>query len=591
MSKTIGIDLGTTNSCVAVIEGGNAVIIPNEKGGLTTPSVVAFSKNGERIVGDAARRQAAVNAERTVFSVKRQMGTDWKIKIDGKNYSAQEISSMILRNLKEQAEKYLGETVTDAVITVPAYFNDIQRQATKDAGRIAGLNVKRIINEPTSAALAYGLNHGEPQKIMVYDLGGGTFDVSIIEIGEGVIEVLATNGDNHLGGDDFDEVIANHIAGAIQRDFGVDVKKDFSAMMRIREAAETAKKELSASTSANIILPYLTTRKGEPISPEYRLSRERFEQLTKELVDRTEIPVQNALMDAGIAASELSKVLLVGGSTRIPAVQEKVKKITGLNPSQNINPDECVAQGAAIQGDTLSGGSLVVAGASGGLLLLDVTPLSLSIETLGGVATRLVERNSTLPVHYSQIFTTAAAFQTSVDIHVLQGERPMARDNKTIGRFRLNGIQRAMAGVPQIEVTFDIDTNGILKVSAKDLGTGREQSITITENGKMSEADIQQAIRDAENYASEDGVRRDAVNINNEANALIIRAEQAIRKLGKTMDKNEKKLIQYDIANLRKLLMKNRPDKTSAEQVAAIKAAMDQLSASSAGAVSQAENM
>ncbi len=591
MSKTIGIDLGTTNSCVAVIEGGNAVIIPNEKGGLTTPSVVAFSKNGERIVGDAARRQAAVNAERTVFSVKRQMGTDWKIRIDGKNYSAQEISSMILRNLKEQAEKYLGETVTDAVITVPAYFNDIQRQATKDAGRIAGLNVKRIINEPTSAALAYGLNHGEPQKIMVYDLGGGTFDVSIIEIGEGVIEVLATNGDNHLGGDDFDEVIANHIAGAIQRDFGVDVKKDFSAMMRIREAAETAKKELSASTSANIILPYLTTRKGEPISPEYRLSRERFEQLTKELVDRTEIPVQNALMDAGIAASELSKVLLVGGSTRIPAVQEKVKKITGLNPSQNINPDECVAQGAAIQGDTLSGGSLVVAGASGGLLLLDVTPLSLSIETLGGVATRLVERNSTLPVHYSQIFTTAAAFQTSVDIHVLQGERPMARDNKTIGRFRLNGIQRAMAGVPQIEVTFDIDTNGILKVSAKDLGTGREQSITITENGKMSEADIQQAIRDAENYASEDGVRRDAVNINNEANALIIRAEQAIRKLGKTMDKNEKKLIQYDIANLRKLLMKNRPDKTSAEQVAAIKAAMDQLSASSAGAVSQAENM
>lgn len=591
MGKTIGIDLGTTNSCVSVVEGGNAVIIPNEKGGLTTPSVVAFAKNGERLVGEPARRQAAVNADRTVFSVKREMGTDWKIRVDGKNYSAQEISAMILRKMREQAESYLGESVTDAVITVPAYFNDIQRQATKDAGRIAGLNVKRIINEPTSAALAYGLDHGEPQKIMVYDLGGGTFDVSIIEIGEGVIEVLATNGDNHLGGDDFDQRIADHIAKAIERDFGVNVSKDFAAMTRIREAAENAKKELSTSTSANIILPYLATRKGEPISPEYKLSRERFNQLTKDLVDRTEGPVRNALMDAGIASSELSKVLLVGGSTRMPAVQAKVKELTGFEPSQNINPDECVAQGAAIQGDTLSGGTLIVAGAQNGLLLLDVTPLSLSIETLGGVATRLVERNSTLPVHYSQVFTTAASFQSSVDIHVLQGERPMARDNKTIGRFRLNGIQRAAAGVPQIEVTFDIDTNGILKVSARDQVTGRQQSITITENGKMSESEIQQAMRDAETYAAQDSTRRDAIEIHNQANMVAARAEQAMAKLGKNLDKEEKKLIKADVAELRKLLMRSKPENATPEQLESIKAAVSKLEGSSAGVVSRAESM
>lgn len=591
MGKTIGIDLGTTNSCVSVIEGGNAVIIPNKAGGLTTPSVVAFAKNGERLVGDAARRQAAVNADRTVFSVKREMGTDWKIRVDGKNFSAQEISAMILRYLKEQAEAYLGEPVSDAVITVPAYFNDTQRQATKDAGRIAGLNVKRIINEPTSAALAYGLNHGEPQKIMVYDLGGGTFDVSIIEIGEGVIEVLATNGDNHLGGDDFDEKIAEHIAAAIQRDFGVDIHKDFGAMQRVREAAETAKKELSSAASANIILPYLTTRKGEPVSPEYRLSRDRFNQLTKDLVDKTAGPVQNALMDAGIAASELSKVLLVGGSTRIPAVQAKVKELTGFEPSQNINPDECVAQGAAIQGDTLSGGALVVAGSANGLLLLDVTPLSLSIETVGGVATRLVERNTTLPVHYSQVFTTAAPFQSSVDIHVLQGERPMAADNKTIGRFRLNGIQRAAAGVPQIEVTFDIDTNGILKVSARDQHTGREQSITITDNGKMSESEIQQAMRDAEQYAAQDSVRRDAIQVYNDASQLVARTEQALAKLGREEDKEEKKLIKNDISELRKLMSKTRPEQATAEQLSSIKDATARLSSSSASMISRAESM
>lgn len=590
MGKTIGIDLGTTNSCASVVEGGETVIIPNDKGGRTTPSVVAFTKNGERLVGEAAKRQAAVNPERTISSVKREMGTDWSIKIDGKRFTPQEISAMILRKLREDAEKYLGESVTDAVITVPAYFNDTQRQATKDAGRIAGLNVKRIINEPTSAALAYGLDHGEPQKIMVYDLGGGTFDVSIIEIGEGVIEVLATNGDNHLGGDDFDKRIADHIANAIRNDFGVDVTKDFAAMQRITEAAEKAKVELSAAESTTIILPYLAQKKGEAISPEYRLSRKRFNELTKDLVDRTEGPVKNALMDAGIAASELGKVLLVGGSTRIPAVQEKVRALVNIEPSKNINPDECVAQGAAIQGDTLSGGSLVIAGAEGGLLLLDVTPLSLSIETVGGVATRLVERNSTLPVHYSQVFTTAAPFQSSVDIHVLQGERPMARDNKTIGRFRLGGIQRAAAGVPQIEVTFDIDTNGILKVSAKDLHTGREQSITITDDGKMSEAEIQQAIRDAENYAAQDGTLRDAVSVNNEANALIGKAEMAISALGKDLDKEKKKLVKYDISELKKLLMKNKPDKSTPDQIEAIRSAMSRLESSSAEAVAQAQS-
>ncbi len=588
MGKTIGIDLGTTNSCVAVIEGGNATVIRNERGGLTTPSIVAFSKDGSRLVGEPAKRQAAVNPERTACSVKRQMGTGWKIKIDGKNYSAQEISSMILRDLKQQAERYLGETVTDAVITVPAYFNDTQRQATKDAGRIAGLNVLRIINEPTSAALAYGLNHGEPQKIMVYDLGGGTFDVSIIEIGEGVIEVLATNGDNRLGGDDFDNRLADHILKAIQNEFHIDLSKEFAAMTRIREGAEAAKMELSTAETANIMLPYLAQKGSETISPKYKISRKRFNELTKDLVDRTAGPVQNALMDAGIAASELGKVLLVGGSTRIPAVQEKVRELTGKEPSRNINPDECVAQGAAIQGDTLSGGNLIVAGASTGLLLLDVTPLSLSIETVGGVATRLVERNSTLPIHYSQIFTTSAAYQPSVEIHVLQGERPMARDNKTIGKFRLNKIQKAPAGVPQIEVTFDIDTNGILKVSARDLTTGTNQSITITENGKMSEDEIQQAIRDAEIYAAQDETKKGAADINGQANALIQRAEAAMNKLGKDLNKEEKKLIKNDIVELQKLLVKNTPGKTTPELVESIRHSMEYLEKDSTGIIARA---
>jgi len=506
MGKSIGIDLGTTNSCVAVIENGKPVIIPNEYGKRTTPSVVSFTRDGARLVGQTAQNQAVVNSDRTITSIKRQMGSDWSIDIDGKRYIPQEISAMILRKLRTDAEKYLGEPVTDAVITVPAYFNDIQRQATKDAGRIAGLNVQRIINEPTSAALAYGLNNGAPQKIMVFDLGGGTFDVSIIEIGDGVIEVLATNGDNHLGGDDFDSIITAHLLSEIKSKTGVNLKNDVSALQRIREAAENAKKELSSSESALISLPYLAQKGGSTVNFEYTLTRDKFNEMTKELVERTAIPVQNALTDAGIAASELGKVLLVGGSTRIPAVQEKVRLLTGIEPSKSINPDECVAQGAAIQGETLSGNTLEVAGHA--ILLLDVTPLSLSIETVGGVATRLVERNTTLPVHYSQIFTTAAPYQRSVEIHVLQGERPMARNNKTIGRFRLNGIKAAPAGVPQIEVTFDIDTNGILTVSAKDLDTGRSQSITITENGKMSEEEIQNAIRDAQmNFSSDQAFR------------------------------------------------------------------------------------
>ncbi len=584
MGKTIGIDLGTTNSCVAFVEDGKPVIIPNEQGGRTTPSIVAFTASGERLVGGAARRQAVTNASRTVSSVKRHMGTDWHINIDGKNFTSQEISAMILRKLRKDAENYLGEEVTDAVITVPAYFNDIQRQATKDAGRIAGLNVKRIINEPTSAALAYGLDNGAQQKVMVYDLGGGTFDVSIIEIGDGVIEVLATNGDNHLGGDDFDERVTEHLISEILRQYHADVKKDYTALQRVREAAEQAKKELSAMDSTTITLPYLMQSGSSIVNFEYTLTRAKFNELTRDLVDRTAVPVQNALNDAGIAPSELGKVILVGGSTRIPAVQEKVQQLTGIVPSKNINPDECVALGAAVQGDTLSGGSLQLAGSGNGILLLDVTPLSLSIETVGGVATRLVERNSTLPIHYSQVFSTAAPFQSSVEIHVLQGERPMARDNKTIGKFKLNGIKKAPAGVPQIEVTFDIDANGILKVSARDLDTGKEQFITISNNDKMSDAEIEAAIRDAEQYAAQDGVRRDGLETVNQAGHILAKAEQALNKVGKQLPKEEKKQLKEDIAALQKLLSKYKPEKAEANEISEIKIAANRLEQSGANA-------
>ncbi|MBQ2905577.1 MAG: molecular chaperone DnaK [Peptococcaceae bacterium] len=582
MGHVIGIDLGTTNSAVSVVEGGKPVIIPNDKGERSTPSIVAFSNNGERLVGTLAKRQAAVNSNRTISSVKRHMGTEWCVAIDGKNYNPQEISAMILRDLCKSAEAYLGESITDAVITVPAYFNDIQRQATKDAGRIAGLNVLRIINEPTSAALAYGLDHGAAQKIMVYDLGGDTFDVSIIEIGEGVVEVLATGGDNHLGGDDFDERLVQYLINEFQRMEQIDLRKDAAAMQRVKEAAEQAKKELSVSEYTTVQLPYIAQNHNGPVHLDISISRVKFESLTKELVDRTAIPVQNALHDAGIAASELGRVLLVGGSTRIPAVQRKVKELTGKEPSHSINPDECVAQGAAIQGDVLSGGTLQLAGSSGGILLLDVTPLSLSIETVGGVATRLVERNSTLPVHYSQIFTTAAPFQTSVEIHVLQGERPMAKDNKTIGKFKLKGIKRAMAGVPQIEVTFDIDTNGILMVSAKDLGTGKEQSITITANQKMSDAEIEAAIRDAEQYAYEDQMRRDAMTVCAEAQVLLTKVEQALSAEKKQIDKAERKQIKEECNTLKKLITKTTPEKMTAYDLDAIRTAMQNLEYASA---------
>lgn len=590
MGKTIGIDLGTTNSCVAVVEGGRTVIIPNDKGGRTTPSVVAFTANGERLVGESAVRQAAVNAKRTVSSVKRHMGSDWYINVDGQSFSSQEISAMILRSLKESAEKYLGEAVTDAVITVPAYFNDIQRQATKDAGRIAGLNVKRIINEPTSAALAYGLNNGENKKIMVYDLGGGTFDVSVIEIGEGVIEVLATNGDNHLGGDDFDERIVNYVLEVIKKNYRADLHKDITAMQRIREACEAAKKELSTSGSTSINLPYLVQVGNEMIHFEYTLTRAKFNELTADLVDRTAGPVQRALNDAGIAPSELEMVLLVGGSTRIPAVQDKVYSLTKITPSKTINPDECVALGAAIQGDILSDGELAAFSGTNSILLLDVTPMSLSIETVGGVATRLVDRNSTLPIRYSQVFSTAAPFQRDVEIHVLQGERPMARDNKTIGKFRLTGIKRAPAGVPQIEVTFDIDTNGILKVSAKDLDTGREQSIIITANDRMSEDEIERAIKDAEMYAATDRTRREAIDIINQASKCLARVENALSVCAKTIAKEEKHEIKEACQILRREMSKAKPEKMTDTQIRDVKNSMSKLEAVSANICWTADN-
>ena len=585
MSQIIGIDLGTTNSCVSVVENGQPVIVPNRSGQRTTPSVVAFTKKGERLVGDVAKRQAATNPDRTISSVKREMGTDWSIRIDGTEYKPQTISAMILMQLKKDAEEFLGEPVHEAVITVPAYFNDVQRQATKDAGKIAGLTVRRIINEPTSAALSYGLDHGEAQKVMVYDLGGGTFDVSVIEIGDDVIEVLATAGDNHLGGDDFDERIVRWLVSQCKEQNRVDPSGDFTAMQRIREAAEQAKKELSTAQSTNIILPYLMQHRGTPIHLEATLTRTGFQELVNDLIERTAGPVRQALNDAGIAASELGRVLLVGGSTRIPAVQEKVRLLTGKEPSRNINPDECVAMGAAALGNTLQGNSLTVAGSD--LLLLDVTPMSLSIETVGGVATRLIERNTTLPVRYSRIFSTAAPYQRDVEIHVLQGERPMARDNKTIGKFRLKGIRRAPAGVPQIEVTFDIDTNGILMVSAKDLDTGKEQSITITADDRMSDAEIEQAIRDAQQYAGMDSLRTDAIALTGEAQKVLAQAQRALKNGGKQIDRPVKKQVKADVNALSKVLGKFRLDKMKEEDLTTIRQAKENLERSAGDIIAQ----
>ena len=567
MGKVIGIDLGTTNSCVAVVEGGEAIIVPGNTGTRTTPSVVTFTKNGERLVGEVAKRQLTANAERTISSVKRHMGTEWFTRIDGKEYKAQTISAMVLMQLKKDAEEFVGEAVTDAVITVPAYFNDTQRQATKDAGKIAGLNVLRIINEPTSAALSYGLNHGEAQKVLVYDLGGGTFDVSVIEIADGVIEVLATAGDNHLGGDDFDARIVEWIIHEFRNQHRIDLSKDITAIYRVREAAENAKKELSTAERTYITLPYLAQIKGEPVHLELTLTRVKFQELVCDLVERTVGPVQNALQDAGIAASELGRVLLVGGSTRMPVIQEKVKAITGKEPSRNINPDECVAMGAAILGSTLSGNALTTASGETNILLLDVTPMSLSIETVGGVATRLIERNTTLPARYSRVFTTVAPYQREVEIKVLQGERPMARDNKRIGNFKLKGIRKAMAGVPQIEVTFDIDANGILKVSARDLDAGKEQSIIITADDRMSEAEIEQAMRDAREYAGMDSLRREALELITEGNALVSKVQQALKNAGKEIDKEEKKQIKKDSTALQKCLAKLKVDSVTQEQL------------------------
>lgn len=551
-------------------------------GSRTTPSIVAFSKNGERLVGEAARRQTVTNPDRTISSVKRHMGTEWTTRIDGKLYRPQTISAMILMQLKKEAEEFIGEPVTEAVITVPAYFNDVQRQATKDAGKIAGLDVKRIINEPTSAAMSYGLNHGEAQKVMVYDLGGGTFDVSIIEIGDGVIEVLATAGDNHLGGDDFDARLVNHIVSEIKKEHRVDISRDFAAMQRVKEAAEQAKKELSTMERTNVVLPYLTQSKGEAVHADLTITRAQFNEMVRDLIDRTTGPVQNALNDAGITASQLGRVLLVGGSTRIPAVQDKVKALTGKEPSRNINPDECVAKGAAILGSTLQGNGLIAERTGQELLLLDVTPLSLSIETVGGVATRLIERNTTLPAKYSRVFSTAAPYQTNVEIHVLQGERPMAKDNKMIGNFRLKGIKRAPAGVPQIEVTFDIDANGILQVSAKDLDTGKQQSITITANDRMSDSEIEQAIRDAHEYAGQDNMRREALELHSEAQTLLAKALQGMKSAGKDLDKTRKKQIKKDCNNLQKLLSKFRADKVTEADMENIRQAKQALEQSAA---------
>ena len=573
MSKVIGIDLGTTNSCVAVMEGGEAVVIPNAEGNRTTPSVVAFSKTGERMVGQVAKRQAITNPDRTISSIKREMGSDYKVEIDGKKYTPQEISAMILQKLKSDAEAYLGGSVTEAVITVPAYFTDAQRQATKDAGKIAGLEVKRIINEPTAAALAYGVDKEESQKVMVYDLGGGTFDVSILDIDDGVIEVLATAGNNRLGGDDFDECIMKWMVSEFKRTDNVDLSNDKVAMQRLKEAAEKAKIELSGVTSTNINLPYITADATGPKHLDLTLTRAKFNELTAHLVEATAGPVRQALSDAGLTGNDIHKVLMVGGSSRIPAVQEMVKKLTGKEGFKGINPDECVAMGAALQAGVLTGDVK-------GLLLLDVTPLSLGIETMGGVCTKLIDRNTTIPVKKSQIFSTAADNQTSVEVNVLQGEREMAAANKSLGRFHLDGIAPARRGVPQIEVTFDIDANGIVKVSAKDLGTGKEQNITITGSTNLSENEIQRAMADAAAYEAEDSRRKERLDLHNQAEVLAYKVDEALSKCKKELDKDEKNRIKADVANLRRCLRKDKPEKMNETEEAALRQAKSQLEAS-----------
>ncbi|CBK81042.1 molecular chaperone DnaK [Coprococcus catus] len=572
MSKIIGIDLGTTNSCVAVMEGGKPVVIANTEGARTTPSVVAFTKTGERLVGEPAKRQAVTNADHTISSIKRHMGSDYRVTIDDKKYSPQEISAMILQKLKADAESYLGEKVSEAVITVPAYFNDAQRQATKDAGKIAGLDVKRIINEPTAAALAYGLDNENEQKIMVYDLGGGTFDVSIIEIGDGVIEVLATNGDTRLGGDDFDNKITQYMLSEFKRTEGVDLSGDKMAMQRLREAAEKAKKELSSATTTNINLPFITATAEGPKHFDMNLTRAKFDELTHDLVERTVIPVQNALKDAGLEMSDISKVLLVGGSTRIPAVQDKVRQLTGKEPNKSLNPDECVAIGASIQGGKLAGDA-----GAGDILLLDVTPLTLSIETMGGIATHLIERNTTIPTRKSQIFSTAADNQSAVDINVVQGERQFAKDNKSLGRFQLDGIAPARRGVPQIEVTFDIDANGIVNVSAKDLGTGREQHITITAGSNLSDAEIDKAVKEAAEYEAQDKKRKEGIDVRNDADAMVFQTENALKEVGDKISADDKAKVQAEIDSLKAAIEKTNIESMTDAEIDELKAGKERL--------------
>ena len=572
MGKIIGIDLGTTNSCVAVMEGGKPVVIANTEGIRTTPSVVAFTKTGERLVGDPAKRQAVTNADKTISSIKRHMGSDYKVTIDDKKYTPQEISAMILQKLKKDAESYLGETVSEAVITVPAYFNDAQRQATKDAGKIAGLDVKRIINEPTAAALAYGLDNETEQKVMVYDLGGGTFDVSIIEIGDGVIEVLSTNGDTHLGGDDFDQKIIDWMVSEFKKAEGVDLSTDKMALQRLKEAAEKAKKELSSATTTNINLPFITATADGPKHFDMNLTRAKFEELVNDLVERTAIPVQNAMKDAGLNYSDISKVLLVGGSTRVPCVQEKVKQLTGKEPNKSLNPDECVAIGASIQGGKLAGDA-----GAGDILLLDVTPLSLSIETMGGIATKLIERNTTIPTKKSQVFSTAADNQTAVDINVLQGERQFAKDNKSLGQFRLDGIPPARRGVPQIEVTFDIDANGIVNVSAKDLGTGKEQHITITSGTNMSDDDIEKAVKEAAEFEAQDKKRKEGIEARNEADSMVFQTQKALDEVGDKISGSDKDAVEADLNALKAVIDRTTPESMTDADVDEIKAAKDKL--------------